>query len=91
MVRGRGVVWNGEAGSFAVVGGVAAEEFYVEGAAAEEHFVEGIFDVACGQGGIAIAVAKSMRKRLPERALRYTAAAIFIVSGTVTVLTAKTG
>lgn len=36
--------------------------------------------------GIAIAVARSMRKRLPEKALRYSAAAIFIVSGVVTIL-----
>jgi putative Ca2+/H+ antiporter (TMEM165/GDT1 family) len=41
--------------------------------------------------GIAIAVAESMRKRLPEKALRYTAAAIFIVSGIVTILTANAG
>ena len=36
--------------------------------------------------GIAIAVAQTMRRRLPERALRYTAAVIFIVSGIVTML-----
>jgi putative Ca2+/H+ antiporter (TMEM165/GDT1 family) len=39
--------------------------------------------------GIAIVVAKSMRKRLPEKALRYTAAVIFIVSGVVTILSAR--
>jgi len=39
--------------------------------------------------GIAIAVAKSMQKRLPEKALRYTAAVIFIVSGVVTILSAR--
>ena len=39
--------------------------------------------------GIAIAVAKGMRKRLPEKALRYAAAAIFIVSGVVTILSAR--
>jgi putative Ca2+/H+ antiporter (TMEM165/GDT1 family) len=38
--------------------------------------------------GIAIAVAKTMRKRLPEKTLRYSAAAIFIVSGVITMLTA---
>jgi putative Ca2+/H+ antiporter (TMEM165/GDT1 family) len=36
--------------------------------------------------GIAIAVAGTMRKRLPEKALRYSAAVIFIVSGIVTIL-----
>ena len=39
--------------------------------------------------GIAIVVAKSMRKRLPEKALRYTAAGIFIVSGVVTILSGR--
>ena len=39
--------------------------------------------------GIAIAVAKTMRKRLPEKALRYSAAAIFIVSGIATIASAR--
>ena len=34
--------------------------------------------------GIAIAVAETMRKRLPDKALRYTAAIVFIISGIVT-------
>lgn len=34
--------------------------------------------------GIAIAVARNMRKRLPEKALRYSAAVVFIISGAVT-------
>jgi len=38
--------------------------------------------------GIAIAAAKTMRQRLPEKALRYSAAAIFIVSGIVTIVSA---
>ena len=41
--------------------------------------------------GIAIAVAETMRKRLPEKALRYTAAAIFLVSGIVTLLAVMRG
>ena len=39
--------------------------------------------------GIAIAVATRMRARLPEKALRYTAAVVFIGSGILTVLSAK--
>jgi Ca2+/H+ antiporter, TMEM165/GDT1 family len=39
--------------------------------------------------GIAIAVARTMRKRLPEKALRYSAAIIFIVSGIVTMLSGR--
>lgn len=39
--------------------------------------------------GIAIAAAKTMRQRLPEKALRYFAAAIFIVSGIVTIVSAR--
>jgi putative Ca2+/H+ antiporter (TMEM165/GDT1 family) len=36
--------------------------------------------------GIAIAAARGMSARLPEKALRYTAAVIFIISGVVTIL-----
>jgi putative Ca2+/H+ antiporter (TMEM165/GDT1 family) len=39
--------------------------------------------------GIAIAAAKTMRKRLPEKALRYSAAVIFIISGIVMIGSAR--